>query len=122
MLCLCSSSEPSKVQLLTATHAARDNYLKVYWSHASGDFDFYQVFIKHNNIFLQNTTVSKAQHECVFENLVPGRLYTVLVHTRSGKYETSASTDGRTRELHTRTHREPETLLSVSPASMNLWL
>uniref|UniRef100_A0A7N5ZY36 protein-tyrosine-phosphatase n=1 Tax=Anabas testudineus TaxID=64144 RepID=A0A7N5ZY36_ANATE len=89
-------TEPSKVQNPTATHGARDDYLKVYWHHAAGDFDFYQVFIKHNNVFLQNQTVLKTQSECVFNGLVPGRLYTVLVNTRSGKYESSTSTHGRT--------------------------
>ncbi|XP_044048547.1 receptor-type tyrosine-protein phosphatase beta-like [Siniperca chuatsi] len=89
-------TQPSKVQNPTATHAARDDYLKVYWRPAAGDFDFYQVFIKHNNMFLQNKTVLKTQNECVFNGLVPGRLYTVLVSTWSGKYETSASTHGRT--------------------------
>uniref|UniRef100_A0A3B4T6M6 protein-tyrosine-phosphatase n=1 Tax=Seriola dumerili TaxID=41447 RepID=A0A3B4T6M6_SERDU len=89
-------TQPSKVQNPTATHAARDDYLKVYWRHAAGDFDLYQVFIKHNNVFLQNQTVLKTQNECVFNGLVPGRLYTVLVNTRSGKYEASASTHGRT--------------------------
>ncbi|XP_062276737.1 receptor-type tyrosine-protein phosphatase beta-like [Scomber scombrus] len=89
-------TQPSKVQNPTATHAARDDYLKVYWRHAAGDFDVYQVFIKHNNTFLQNKTVLKTQNECVFTGLVPGRLYTVLVSTWSGKYETSASTHGQT--------------------------
>uniref|UniRef100_A0A7N6BKQ2 protein-tyrosine-phosphatase n=1 Tax=Anabas testudineus TaxID=64144 RepID=A0A7N6BKQ2_ANATE len=89
-------TQPSKVQNPTATHGARDDYLKVYWHHAAGDFDFYQVFIKHNNVFLQNQTVLKTQSECVFNGLVPGRLYTVLVNTRSGKYESSTSTHGRT--------------------------
>uniref|UniRef100_A0A8D3DMT5 protein-tyrosine-phosphatase n=1 Tax=Scophthalmus maximus TaxID=52904 RepID=A0A8D3DMT5_SCOMX len=87
---------PSQVQNPTATHVARDDYLKVYWRPAAGDFDLYQVFIKHNNMFLQNQTVLKTQNECVFNGLVPGRLYTVLVITQSGKYETSASTHGRT--------------------------
>uniref|UniRef100_A0AAQ4S4Y9 protein-tyrosine-phosphatase n=2 Tax=Gasterosteus aculeatus aculeatus TaxID=481459 RepID=A0AAQ4S4Y9_GASAC len=89
-------TQPSQVQNPTATHAARDDYLKVYWRQASGDFDFYQVSIKYNNLFLQNQTVLKTQNECVFKGLVPGRLYTVLVSTWSGKYETSASTHGRT--------------------------
>ncbi|MEQ2160609.1 hypothetical protein GOODEAATRI_001062, partial [Goodea atripinnis] len=88
--------EPSKVQNPTATHGARDDYLKVYWRHAAGDFDLYQVFIKHNNTFQQNKTVQKMQSECVFTGLVPGRLYTVLVNTWSGSYEASASTHGRT--------------------------
>ncbi|XP_072242893.1 receptor-type tyrosine-protein phosphatase beta-like isoform X2 [Leuresthes tenuis] len=89
-------TQPAKVQSPTATHGARDDYLKVYWRHAAGDFDLYQVFIKHNNSFLQNKTVLKTQSECVFAGLVPGRLYTVLVNTWSGKYETSSSTHGRT--------------------------
>ncbi|XP_038146926.1 receptor-type tyrosine-protein phosphatase beta-like isoform X2 [Cyprinodon tularosa] len=89
-------TQPSKVQNPTATHGARDDYLKVYWRHAAGDFDLYQVFIKHNNTFLQNKTVQKTQSECVFTGLVPGRLYTVLVNTWSGSYEASASTHGRT--------------------------
>ncbi|XP_034021320.1 mucin-5AC-like [Thalassophryne amazonica] len=89
-------TQPSRVQNPTATHAARDDYLKVYWRHAAGDFDFYRVVIKHNNIFHQNKTVPKTQNECMFNGLVPGRLYTVVVSTWSGKYETSASTDGRT--------------------------
>lgn len=82
----------------TATHAARDDYLKVYWRHAAGDLDFYQVSIKHNNVFLQNQTVPKTKNECVFTHLVPGRLYTVLVSTWSGGYETGAYTHGRTCE------------------------
>ncbi|XP_062246778.1 receptor-type tyrosine-protein phosphatase beta-like isoform X2 [Platichthys flesus] len=89
-------TQPSKVQNPTASHAARDDYLRIYWRHAAGDLDQYQVFIKHNNVFLQNQTVLKTQNECVFNHLVPGRLYTVLVNTRSGKYETSTSTHGRT--------------------------
>uniref|UniRef100_UPI0037E73E3D receptor-type tyrosine-protein phosphatase beta-like isoform X2 n=1 Tax=Semicossyphus pulcher TaxID=241346 RepID=UPI0037E73E3D len=89
-------TQPSPVQSPTAIHSARDDYLKVYWRPAAGDVDLYQVFIKHNNVFLQNQTVLKTQSECVFHGLLPGRLYTVLVSTRSGKYETSASTHGRT--------------------------
>nr|XP_057931583.1 receptor-type tyrosine-protein phosphatase beta-like isoform X2 [Doryrhamphus excisus] len=89
-------TQPSKVQNPTAIHGARDDFLKVYWHPASGDFDLYQVSIKHNNVKLQNQTVPKMQNECVFHNLVPGRLYTVVVSTWSGTYETSTSTHGRT--------------------------
>ncbi|KAL4660246.1 receptor-type tyrosine-protein phosphatase beta isoform X1 [Arapaima gigas] len=89
-------TQPSPVQNPTAIHSARDDYLKVYWRHAAGDFDFYRVAIKHNNQLLQNKTVAKSSNECVFQSLVPGRLYTVLISTWSGKYEASVSTDGRT--------------------------
>ncbi|XP_056097084.1 receptor-type tyrosine-protein phosphatase beta-like, partial [Rhinichthys klamathensis goyatoka] len=89
-------TQPSTVLNPTATHMARDDHLKVYWRHAAGDFDYYHVSIKHNNIFHQNKTVPKTQNECVFSGLVPGRLYTVIVSTWSGKYESSVSTHGRT--------------------------
>nr|XP_061780963.1 receptor-type tyrosine-protein phosphatase beta-like [Nerophis lumbriciformis] len=89
-------TQPSKVQNPTATHGARDDFLKVYWRPASGDFDLYQVSIKHNNVVLQNQTVPKTQNECVFHGLIPGRLYTVVVSTWSGTYETTTSTYGRT--------------------------
>ncbi|XP_073687858.1 receptor-type tyrosine-protein phosphatase beta-like [Garra rufa] len=89
-------TQPSTVLNPTATHMARDNHLKVYWRHAAGDFDYYHVSIKHNNMFHQNKTVPKTQNECVFSGLVPGRLYTVIVSTWSGKYESSVSTHGRT--------------------------
>uniref|UniRef100_A0A8C7X5G4 protein-tyrosine-phosphatase n=1 Tax=Oryzias sinensis TaxID=183150 RepID=A0A8C7X5G4_9TELE len=95
-------TEPAMVQSPTATHSARDDYLKVYWRHAAGDLDRYQVFIKHNNTLLQNKTLPKVQSECVFMGLTPGRLYTVLVNTWSGTYEASASTFGRTREYQLR--------------------
>uniref|UniRef100_A0A673G857 protein-tyrosine-phosphatase n=1 Tax=Sinocyclocheilus rhinocerous TaxID=307959 RepID=A0A673G857_9TELE len=71
--------EPSTVLNPTATHMARDNHLKVYWRHAAGDFDYYHVSIKHNNMFHQNKTVPKSQNECVFSGLVPGRLYTINI-------------------------------------------
>ncbi|KAK7122151.1 hypothetical protein R3I93_023083 [Phoxinus phoxinus] len=89
-------TQPSTALNPTATHMARDEHLKVYWRHAAGDFDYYHVSIKHNNIFHQNKTVPKTQNECVFSGLVPGRLYTVIVSTWSGKYESSVSTHGRT--------------------------
>ncbi|KAF1386262.1 hypothetical protein PFLUV_G00092690, partial [Perca fluviatilis] len=89
-------TQPAPVQNPTATHAARDDYLKVYWRPAAGDFDFYVVSIKHNNAFVQNQTVLATQSECVFSGLVPGRLYTVLVSTCSGTSQTSTSTHGRT--------------------------
>uniref|UniRef100_A0AAY5K948 protein-tyrosine-phosphatase n=1 Tax=Esox lucius TaxID=8010 RepID=A0AAY5K948_ESOLU len=89
-------TQPSSVQNPNAVHTARDDFLKVYWRHAAGDFDRYQVVIKYNNTVLQNQTVARSQNECMFSSLVPGRLYTVTVSTWSGEYESSVSTDGRT--------------------------
>ncbi|XP_053114048.1 receptor-type tyrosine-protein phosphatase beta isoform X2 [Hemicordylus capensis] len=87
---------PSGVQGLTVSNSARSDYLKVAWLHATGDYDNYEVIIKHNNDFIQTKNIPKDVNECVFTNLVPGRLYSVTVSTRSGKYETSERANGRT--------------------------
>lgn len=72
-------TQPSSVQNPNAIHSARDDFLKVYWRHASGDLDRYEVVIKYNNTVVQNQTVARSQNDCVFSSLVPGRLYTVTV-------------------------------------------
>ncbi|XP_075065625.1 receptor-type tyrosine-protein phosphatase beta isoform X2 [Mixophyes fleayi] len=87
---------PSPVQGLTVSNAARSDYLKVSWLRAVGDFDQYKVTIKNNNGFSKTDVVSKLENECVFTNLVPGRLYSITVSTESGKYESSAMASGRT--------------------------
>ncbi|XP_053361387.1 receptor-type tyrosine-protein phosphatase beta-like isoform X1 [Clarias gariepinus] len=89
-------TQPSPVLTPSVTHMARDDSLKVYWRRPTGDFDFYQIVVKHNNMIRHNTTVTHTQDECVFTDLVPGRLYTVIITTWSGKYEASVSTHGRT--------------------------
>ncbi|XP_048356636.1 receptor-type tyrosine-protein phosphatase beta isoform X1 [Sphaerodactylus townsendi] len=87
---------PSSVQGLTVSNSARSDYLKVSWLHATGDYDNYEVIIKHNSDFIQTKTIPKDKNECVFTNLIPGQLYSVTVSTRSGKYETSERASGRT--------------------------
>ncbi|XP_026217462.1 receptor-type tyrosine-protein phosphatase beta isoform X2 [Anabas testudineus] len=89
-------TQPATVQNPTATHSARDDFLKVYWRHAAGDLDRYVVLISYNHSVLQNKSVSAGHNECVFLSLTPGRLYTVTVETWSGDYVSSVSTDGRT--------------------------
>ncbi|XP_073476147.1 receptor-type tyrosine-protein phosphatase beta isoform X2 [Aquarana catesbeiana] len=87
---------PSAVQGLTVSNAARSDYLKASWLRATGDFDQYQVTIKNNNGFINIKNVSKSENECEFSILVPGRLYSITVSTKSGKYEASAGANGRT--------------------------
>uniref|UniRef100_A0A8B9HLD4 protein-tyrosine-phosphatase n=1 Tax=Astyanax mexicanus TaxID=7994 RepID=A0A8B9HLD4_ASTMX len=89
-------TQPSAVQNPTAIHLAQEDVLKVYWNHAAGDYDHYSVSILHKDTILRNQTVDRHQNECVFSDLVPGRLYKVNVTTKSGQYETSVSTEGRT--------------------------
>ncbi|XP_006859617.1 PREDICTED: receptor-type tyrosine-protein phosphatase beta-like isoform X2 [Chrysochloris asiatica] len=87
---------PDKVQGVSISNSARSDYLKVSWVHATGDFDHYEVTIKNKNNFIQTQSISKFENECVFVKLVPGRLYSVTVTTKSGQYEASEQGNGRT--------------------------
>lgn len=89
-------SVPNKVQGVSISNSARSDYLKVSWVHASGDFDHYEVTIKNKNNFIQTKRVPKSENECIFVKLVPGRLYSVTVSTKSGQYEASEQGNGRT--------------------------
>ncbi|XP_054436081.1 receptor-type tyrosine-protein phosphatase beta isoform X2 [Pteronotus mesoamericanus] len=87
---------PNKVQGVSISNSARSDYLKVSWVHATGDFDHYEVTIKNKNNFTQTKSIRKSENECVFVDLVPGRLYSVTVSTKSGQYEASEQGNGRT--------------------------
>ncbi|KAF4010358.1 hypothetical protein G4228_001645 [Cervus hanglu yarkandensis] len=87
---------PNKVQGVSISNSARSDYLKVSWVHASGDFDHYEVTIKNKNNFIQTKSIPKSENECIFVKLVPGRLYSVTVSTKSGQYEASEQGNGRT--------------------------
>ncbi|XP_004386500.1 receptor-type tyrosine-protein phosphatase beta isoform X2 [Trichechus manatus latirostris] len=87
---------PDKVQGVSISNSARSDYLKVSWVHATGDFDHYEVTIKNKNNFIQTKIIPKTENECLFVKLVPGRLYSVTVTTKSGQYEASEQGNGRT--------------------------
>lgn len=87
---------PDKVQGVSISNSARSDYLKVSWVHATGDFDHYEVTIKNKNNFIQTKSIPKSENECIFVKLVPGRLYSVTVSTKSGQYEASEQGNGRT--------------------------
>ncbi|XP_003798983.1 receptor-type tyrosine-protein phosphatase beta isoform X1 [Otolemur garnettii] len=87
---------PDKVQGISVSNSARSDCLKVSWVHASGDFDYYEVTIKNKNNFIQKKSIPKSENECIFVQLVPGRLYSVTVSTKSGQYEASEQGNGRT--------------------------
>ncbi|XP_039721950.1 receptor-type tyrosine-protein phosphatase beta isoform X2 [Pteropus medius] len=87
---------PDKVQGVSISNSARSDSLKVSWVHATGDFDHYEITIKNKNNFIQKKIIPKSENECVFIKLVPGRLYSVTVSTKSGHYEASEQGSGRT--------------------------
>ncbi|KAG2460441.1 PTPRB phosphatase, partial [Polypterus senegalus] len=89
-------TRPSSVEYPMVNNFARRDYLKVSWQSVTGDFDYYQVVIKNSSDIIHTVNVSKSQKECEFYSLVPGRLYFITVITKSGRYEASQTTSGRT--------------------------
>uniref|UniRef100_A0A2K6GZ88 Receptor-type tyrosine-protein phosphatase beta n=1 Tax=Propithecus coquereli TaxID=379532 RepID=A0A2K6GZ88_PROCO len=112
---------PDKVQGISVSNSARSDYLKVSWVHATGDFDHYEVTIKNKNNFIQKKSIPKSENECVFVQLVPGRLYSVTVSTKSGHYEASEQGNGRTipepvKDLTLRNRSTEDLQVTWSPA------
>ncbi|XP_032894060.1 receptor-type tyrosine-protein phosphatase beta isoform X2 [Amblyraja radiata] len=89
-------TKPSAVQRITVSNSGRSDYLKVSWLDATGDFDCYIVIIKNSYNYSKTLEVPKSENECIFLKLIPGRLYSITVSTKSGKYETHDFATGRT--------------------------
>ncbi|XP_069760174.1 receptor-type tyrosine-protein phosphatase beta isoform X2 [Narcine bancroftii] len=89
-------TKPSAVQRITVSNSGRSDYLKVSWLDATGDFDCYIVTIKNSYNYSKSLDVPKSENECIFLNLIPGRLYSITVSTKSGKYEAYDLATGRT--------------------------
>ncbi|XP_019370273.1 PREDICTED: receptor-type tyrosine-protein phosphatase beta isoform X1 [Gavialis gangeticus] len=87
---------PSSVTGVTVNNSGRRDYLSVSWLPATGDVDSYLVTLSHNGQTVQTLTISKSFSECSFNSLTPGRLYNVMITTKSGKYENHSFSQERT--------------------------
>ncbi|XP_030404601.1 receptor-type tyrosine-protein phosphatase beta isoform X1 [Gopherus evgoodei] len=87
---------PSSVSGVTVNNSGRSDYLSVSWLPATGDVDSYLVTLSHDSQTIQTLTISKALSECSFSSLIAGRLYNVMITTKSGKYENHSFSQERT--------------------------
>lgn len=87
---------PSSVSGVTVNNSGRNDYLSVSWLPAPGDVDNYEVTLSHDGRVVQSLVIAKSVRECSFSSLTPGRLYTVTITTRSGKYENHSFSQERT--------------------------
>lgn len=92
----CCCIVPSSVTGVTVNNSGRRDYLSVSWLPATGDVDSYLVTLSHNGQTVQTLTISKSFSECSFSSLTPGRLYNVMITTKSGKYENHSFSQERT--------------------------
>lgn len=69
------------------------------WRPAVGEVDYYVVRLQDRSQTVHRFTVSRSSApECSFSSLVAGRLYSVVIETRSGSLENSTTVQARTRE------------------------
>ena len=90
---------PAAVGDVTVSNNGRPDFLSVSWKPALGDVDSYQVLLKYRETTVHSLVLSKSSHECVFNSLVSGRLYTISVSTRSGSFDNITVVQERTREF-----------------------
>ncbi|XP_061770385.1 receptor-type tyrosine-protein phosphatase beta [Nerophis ophidion] len=88
---------PASVAEVTVVNAGRPDTLHVSWSPAVGAVDSYLVRLQDGSRNVHTLAVSRSSlPECSFSSLVPGRLYTVVIVTRSGSLENATQVQART--------------------------
>uniref|UniRef100_A0A3B4ATL7 Fibronectin type-III domain-containing protein n=1 Tax=Periophthalmus magnuspinnatus TaxID=409849 RepID=A0A3B4ATL7_9GOBI len=93
---------PASVTEITTSNGGRSDALQVSWRPAAGAVDSYMVRLQDGSRTVHTLAVSHSSTpECSFSSLVAGRLYSVVIVTRSGSLENSTTLQARTRKsLH----------------------
>ncbi|XP_008295253.1 receptor-type tyrosine-protein phosphatase beta [Stegastes partitus] len=88
---------PASVSEVTVANGGRSDALQVSWHPVSGVVDSYLVRLQDGRRVVHTLPVSRSSPpECSFSSLVAGRLYSVVIVTRSGKLENATVVQART--------------------------
>ncbi|KAM7378583.1 hypothetical protein PAMA_013473 [Pampus argenteus] len=88
---------PASVSEVTVANGGRSDALQVSWRPAVGGVDSYLVRLQDGSRTVHTRTVSHSSPpECSFSSLVAGRLYSVVIVTRSGGLENVTTIQART--------------------------
>uniref|UniRef100_A0A8P4GG41 protein-tyrosine-phosphatase n=1 Tax=Dicentrarchus labrax TaxID=13489 RepID=A0A8P4GG41_DICLA len=88
---------PASVSEVTVANGGRSDALQVTWRPAEGVVDSYRVRLQDRNRTIHTLAVSRTSlPECSFSSLVAGRLYSVVIVTRSGSLENATTIQART--------------------------
>ncbi|XP_033845040.1 receptor-type tyrosine-protein phosphatase beta isoform X2 [Periophthalmus magnuspinnatus] len=88
---------PASVTEITTSNGGRSDALQVSWRPAAGAVDSYMVRLQDGSRTVHTLAVSHSSTpECSFSSLVAGRLYSVVIVTRSGSLENSTTLQART--------------------------
>ncbi|XP_053718746.1 receptor-type tyrosine-protein phosphatase beta [Synchiropus splendidus] len=109
---------PASVTEVTVANGGKSDALQVSWLPAEGVLDNYLVQLLDQTRTIHTLVVSRASPpECSFSSLTPGRLYTVVIVTRSGGLENATIVRERTQpsSVHnpTASHSATEYFLKV---------
>lgn len=84
---------------ISVTNGGRSDAVRVSWRPAIGVVDSYLVRLQDRGRTVHTLAVSHSSPpECMFSSLVAGRLYTVVIATRSGGLENATAVQARTRK------------------------
>ncbi|XP_070847690.1 receptor-type tyrosine-protein phosphatase beta [Chaetodon trifascialis] len=88
---------PALVSEVTVANGGRSDALQVSWRPAVGEVDSYLVRLQDGSRTVHTLAVSRSSPpECSFGSLVAGRLYSVIIVTRSGSLENATTVQERT--------------------------
>ncbi|KAK5849431.1 hypothetical protein PBY51_009074 [Eleginops maclovinus] len=88
---------PASVSEVTVANGGHSNALQVSWRPAPGVLDSYLVLLQDGGRTVHSLAVSRSSPtSCSFSSLVAGRLYTVVIVTRSGGLENATTVKART--------------------------
>lgn len=92
-------SVPAAVSEITTSNGGRSDALQVSWHPSLGVVDSYLVRLQDGSRTIHTLAVSHSSTpECSFSSLLAGRLYSVVIVTRSGSLENTTSVQARTRK------------------------
>uniref|UniRef100_H3C9X6 protein-tyrosine-phosphatase n=1 Tax=Tetraodon nigroviridis TaxID=99883 RepID=H3C9X6_TETNG len=90
-------TSPAAVSDVTVSNGGRSDAVRVSWRPAVGVVDSYLVRLQDRGRSIHMLAVSRSSpSECAFSSLVAGRLYTVVIVTRSGSLENATAVQART--------------------------
>ncbi|XP_054480416.1 receptor-type tyrosine-protein phosphatase beta [Anoplopoma fimbria] len=88
---------PASVSEVAVSNGGRSDALRLSWRPAVGVVDTYQVRLLDGSRTVHTLSVSRSSPpECSFSSLVAGRLYSVVIVTRSGGLENATTVQART--------------------------
>uniref|UniRef100_A0A3Q3VX91 protein-tyrosine-phosphatase n=1 Tax=Mola mola TaxID=94237 RepID=A0A3Q3VX91_MOLML len=95
--CHCLLLAPAAVSEVTVGNGGRSDAVQVSWQPALGVVDSYLVRLQDGSQIVHTLAVSRSSPpECSFSSLVAGRLYSVVIVTRSGSLENATTVQTRT--------------------------